>query len=56
MLDLQVLLLQGVLSVSGGLLEELKAKVNVSLLPAVFSPHVSVHVAIKKLTFLSCSA
>ncbi|XP_064009587.1 uncharacterized protein LOC135180776 [Pogoniulus pusillus] len=30
---------EGVLAVSGGLLEELKAKVNVSLLPAVFSPH-----------------
>ena len=38
------------LAASGGLLEELKAKINVSLPPAIFSPHVSVHVAIRKFT------
>ncbi|XP_028940170.1 uncharacterized protein LOC104522908 [Antrostomus carolinensis] len=31
---------KGVLAASGGLLEELKAKINVSLPPAIFSPHV----------------
>ncbi|XP_074742396.1 uncharacterized protein LOC141950870 isoform X3 [Strix uralensis] len=30
---------KGVLAASGGLLEELKAKINVSLPPAIFSPH-----------------
>ncbi|KAF1671131.1 hypothetical protein FQV07_0003956, partial [Pygoscelis papua] len=30
---------KGVLAASGGLLEELKAKINVSLPPALFSPH-----------------
>ncbi|KFP58756.1 hypothetical protein N322_08151, partial [Cariama cristata] len=30
---------KGVLAASGGLLEELKAKMNVSLPPAIFSPH-----------------
>ncbi|KFV03193.1 hypothetical protein N340_09820, partial [Tauraco erythrolophus] len=30
---------QGVVAASGGLLEELKAKINVSLPPAIFSPH-----------------
>jgi len=39
-----------VLAASGGLLEELKAKVNVPLPPALFSPHVSVHMAIRKFT------
>lgn len=45
-----LLLLQGVLAASGSLLQELKAKVNVSLPPAIFSPQVSVHLAIRKLT------
>lgn len=45
-----LLLLQGVLAASGGLLEELKSKINVSLPPAILSPHVSVHMAIMKFT------
>lgn len=43
-------MLQGVLAASGALLEELKAKINVSLPPAIFSAHVSVHTVIRKLS------
>lgn len=45
-----LLLLQGVLAASCGLLEELKAKINVSLPPSIFSPHVSVPTAIRTFT------
>lgn len=47
-----LLLLQGVLAASCGLLEELKAKVNVSIPTSIFSPHVSMHMAIR--TFTIC--
>lgn len=38
------------LAASCGLLKELKAKINVSLPPSIFSPQVSVHIAIRKFT------
>lgn len=38
------------LAASCGLLKELKAKINVSLPPSIFSPQVSVHIAVRKFT------